>query len=167
MEFNAAVSSELQQVVCRMLAKDPAQRYATPDRAAQALQPFLASGDGAPGHHEASPRMRAFLTWLETEDGGESSGPAGTRESGKKHHPKKHKHKPHQAEAPAPAGPSIPVPSLPVFDAELVPPAHKEEARRWKLLHLTRRDMVLMGLGAGGVGLAIFAGWLLAKLYNP
>ena len=75
-ELNPAVSDGLQQVVSRMMAKDPAQRYPIPDRAAQALQSFLGSKDLVPAL-EASPRMRAFLTWLETENGRENlSGPA-------------------------------------------------------------------------------------------
>src|SRR5262245_39027199 len=42
-EVNPAVADALQQIVNRMLAKDPAQRYPTPDKAAQALQTFLAA----------------------------------------------------------------------------------------------------------------------------
>jgi len=68
-ELNAAVPDGLQQIVNWMLAKDPAARYPSPERAAQALQVFLAAGgaDG-PATPEADPKMRPFLTWLETED---------------------------------------------------------------------------------------------------
>ena len=43
-EFNPAVPDGLQQIVNWMMAKDPGQRYPTPERAAQALQVFLAAG---------------------------------------------------------------------------------------------------------------------------
>jgi tRNA A-37 threonylcarbamoyl transferase component Bud32 len=43
------VPDELWQVVARMLAKKPAQRYQTPAEVARALQPFLAGGKGAMG----------------------------------------------------------------------------------------------------------------------
>ena len=52
-----------------MMAKDPAQRYPTPERAAQALQVFLAAGTEALAAPEADPRMRPYLTWLEVESG--------------------------------------------------------------------------------------------------
>lgn len=65
-DFNPAVPDGLQQIVNWMMAKDPAQRYPTPERAAQALQMFLVAGAGedlaAP---EADPKMRPYLTWLE------------------------------------------------------------------------------------------------------
>src|SRR5262249_4486874 len=43
-DFNPAVPDGLQQIVNWMMAKDPAGRYPTPERAAQALQVFLAAG---------------------------------------------------------------------------------------------------------------------------
>jgi serine/threonine protein kinase len=64
--FNPAVPDGLQQIVNWMLAKDPAQRYPTPARAAQALQIFLAAGaEPASAVPEADPRMNKYLTWLE------------------------------------------------------------------------------------------------------
>lgn len=62
-EFNPAVPDGLQQIVNWMLAKDPAQRYPTPDRAAQALQVFLASGQEAV--LEAEPQMPAYIEWVD------------------------------------------------------------------------------------------------------
>lgn len=64
-EFNPAVPDGLQQIINWMMAKDPSQRYPTPERAAQALQVFLAAG--APevlATPEADPKMRPYLTWL-------------------------------------------------------------------------------------------------------
>jgi serine/threonine protein kinase len=67
--LNAAVPDGLQQIINWMMAKDPAQRYPTPERAAQALQVFLAAGNEPLAAPEADPRMRPYLTWLEVESG--------------------------------------------------------------------------------------------------
>jgi serine/threonine protein kinase len=67
-ELNAAVPDGLQQIVNWMMAKAPDGRYPTPERAAQALEVFLAAG-AAPSSPDLDPKMRPFLTWLEKEDG--------------------------------------------------------------------------------------------------
>jgi serine/threonine protein kinase len=66
-QLNAAVPPGLQQIVEWMMAKDPASRYPTPERAAQALQVFLAAGEEAPVRTD--PKMRAYLEWLDSESG--------------------------------------------------------------------------------------------------
>ena len=50
------------------MAKDPAKRYPTPERAAQALQVFLAAEAAPIANPEAEAKMRSFLTWLEVGD---------------------------------------------------------------------------------------------------
>ena len=50
----------LQQIVNWMLAKDPTGRYPTPDRAAQALQVFLAAGAESLHAPESDPKMRSL-----------------------------------------------------------------------------------------------------------
>jgi serine/threonine protein kinase len=67
--YNPAVPDGLQQIVNWMMAKDPAQRYPTPERAAQALQVFLVAGNEQLAAPESDPRMRPYLTWLEVESG--------------------------------------------------------------------------------------------------
>jgi serine/threonine protein kinase len=67
--LNPAVPDGLQQIVNWMMAKEPAQRYPTPERAAQALQVFLAAGTEQLAAPESDPRMRPYLTWLEVESG--------------------------------------------------------------------------------------------------
>jgi serine/threonine protein kinase len=67
--FNPAVPDGLQQIVNWMMAKDPAQRYPTPERSAQALQVFLAAGNEQLAAPESDPRMKSYLTWLEVESG--------------------------------------------------------------------------------------------------
>jgi eukaryotic-like serine/threonine-protein kinase len=65
-ELNPAVPDGLQQIINWMMAKDPSQRYPTPERAAQALQVFLTAGaPEALAAPEADPKMRPYLTWLE------------------------------------------------------------------------------------------------------
>jgi serine/threonine protein kinase len=67
-KFNPAVADGLQQIVNWMMAKEPAQRYPTPERAAQALKVFLAAGTDALAAPENDPKMRSYLTWLEIEN---------------------------------------------------------------------------------------------------
>jgi eukaryotic-like serine/threonine-protein kinase len=65
-EYNVAVQDGLQQIVDWMMAKDSAQRYPTPERAAQALEVFLAAGAEGTSKLETDPKMRSYLQWLET-----------------------------------------------------------------------------------------------------
>jgi hypothetical protein len=58
----------LQQIVNWMMAKDPNQRYPTPERAAQAMQVFLAAGQETLAAPERDPKMHTYLTWLEKEN---------------------------------------------------------------------------------------------------
>jgi serine/threonine protein kinase len=64
-EINPEVPDGLQLIVNYMMAKDPNQRYATPDRAAQALQVFLAAGAEPARPLEADASMSSYLNWLE------------------------------------------------------------------------------------------------------
>jgi serine/threonine protein kinase len=75
-EINPDVPEGLEQIVNWMLAKDPAQRYPTPGRAAKALKVFLASGADLAAPAEPSPQMLAYLSWLE------KAGPAGVSSGG-------------------------------------------------------------------------------------
>jgi serine/threonine protein kinase len=58
-KFNPEVPEGLQQIVNWMMAKDPARRYPTPVRAAQALQVFLIAGTES-SLSDDSPAMRAY-----------------------------------------------------------------------------------------------------------
>lgn len=73
-EFDPAIPDLLQQVMDGLLAKDPTQRFSTPDQAAQTLRIFLHS-ETAPAEHldpkrlrspESMPDMQPFLEWLDT-----------------------------------------------------------------------------------------------------
>jgi serine/threonine protein kinase len=96
---NPAIPEGLEQIVAWMMAKLPDDRYATPSRAAQALDVFLLACE--PPTDMELPPMREFLSWLERE---EITPPA-----------------------PSPAAPRLEIPEqpqpLPV--AQLAPPARK------------------------------------------
>jgi serine/threonine protein kinase len=65
-EFNPAVPDGLQQILNWMLAKDPNKRYPTPERAALALQVFLAAGSEQSINSD-DPKLKTYLNWLESE----------------------------------------------------------------------------------------------------
>jgi serine/threonine protein kinase len=127
-QFNPQVPDGLQQIVNYMLAKDPAQRYQTPDRAAQALQVFLASANEPSKPLEADPGMRDYLNWLDSQV------------------------VPAEYVAPAPA-PGSPLPQPMVSpsgaDVELVPQGPVQT-------NLGRKDMLLLGIVVG-IGLVVGA----------
>ena len=75
-ELAPDVPDGLQQILNGMLAKDPAQRYPTPERAAQALQAFQVAGAEPARMAEEGPQLRKFLTWVETDKNGEGGAPA-------------------------------------------------------------------------------------------
>jgi serine/threonine protein kinase len=70
-ERNPEVPGGIQQVLDWMLAKDPAKRYPTPARAAQALEIFLAVNNEPVPRSDA--RLAAYLKWIDSFD---SSGEA-------------------------------------------------------------------------------------------
>lgn len=75
-EFTPAVPDGLQQIVNWMMAKDPAKRYPTPERAAQALQVFLAAGQESSSSADIDPNMQTYLHWLDERSTNEASSPA-------------------------------------------------------------------------------------------
>jgi serine/threonine protein kinase len=166
-EFNAAVPDGLQQIINWMMAKDPAKRYPTPERAAQALQVFLVAEQAPVPNAEAEARMRSYLTWLESSDELEPVAPppkpgrpaAAMPESPPAKKPRKPEPKPRAKEVPTAAPAASPdVELMPVAVApKVAPPAARA-------LAVSRRDFIAFGLGVGSVLLAIFLGWVVAKL---
>jgi eukaryotic-like serine/threonine-protein kinase len=67
-QHNPEVPSGLMQVLAWMLAKDPAKRYPTPARAAQALEMFLAANSSPSRPTDAS--LNVYLAWVDSMDGG-------------------------------------------------------------------------------------------------
>jgi serine/threonine protein kinase len=98
--FNAQIPDGLQQIVNWMMAKNPEERYPTPERAAQALQVFLLADNVPAQPIDAAPQMRSFLTWLEKNQG--------------------------QAEPPSAPSPSAPTAApMPAANPQAPPPALK------------------------------------------
>jgi serine/threonine-protein kinase len=184
-QFNPAVPDGLQQIVGVMLAKDPAQRYPTPDRAAQALHGFLTAGGEPAATPEADPRMRSYLNWLETEDRKPSPaaspepatlafGPVRTGEpsakvtaaavrpaKARKHSSKRHSRK---EKGRSPSAPVVPPIAQPI-QVELVPAGPMPPPPR-SPYRLSRRDFVMFGAGVVSTGAAIFLGWAMARLLH-
>ncbi len=167
--LNPAVPEGLQQILDWMLAKDPNGRYPTPDRAAQALQVYLAAGaEQRPGGSDT--RMKAYLQWLETDTVDEVAvaddapapppvAPAPPRPAPARAGtapPARPKIVPTKA-ANAPAAPPRPAPPprAPVAEAVDVELVEGEDAGEGEGLGLTRRDYLLLGVGAGVVALVV------------
>lgn len=70
-DLEPSVPEGLQQVIQRMMAKQPDQRYATPGQAASALQPFLPREVAKPA--EAGPQLQSYLKWLDSEGANEGN----------------------------------------------------------------------------------------------
>jgi serine/threonine protein kinase len=66
-EFGIEVPAGLQEVLDKMLAKDPAQRYQTPKQAAEALGRTLVGKRSTAKPAPATPQLQAFLRWLESD----------------------------------------------------------------------------------------------------
>jgi serine/threonine protein kinase len=171
----------LQPILNLMLAKDPAQRYPTPERAAQALQGFQMAGAEPAKMAEEGPQLRRYLTWLETDQNGGGAAPdprtpvpapvaVSQREARdgstpppapvsapRKHHSSK-KHRRHKrAAAPSPIA-NIDVELVPAPTAQFAPVTGK------KRFGLSTRDWVMMGIGAGGAVIAGVVGFVVANL---
>lgn len=208
-DLDIDIPDGLQAVIDRMTAKDPAQRYATPEEAALALKPFMGAPEPA-AVADLGPKMSQYLSWLE-ESGEMAAVPAVVAQGPA----------PPQAAAPAPAAPVSPAQPTPepvaatLAKARIAPATirtdkkgsqrEKREKRRHDrsfdpptpvsipvlqggippppgvdvVLHplssgmppapagdqawITWRDLILLGVGAGGVLLAIVIGAILAS----
>jgi hypothetical protein len=202
--YNPEVPDGLDQIVQWMLAKDPAQRYPTPDRAAQALQVFLASAPDARRLGEGDAEMQAYLQWLEVNPtagaaaspappaGAASAGAGKTLAAVPTARPvssprspavptAKPVAKPVTAAAPVrPAGaprtgkplarPSTRAAAPAQADVELVPtapPRPPGPAGQPATSFLSRRELLLLALGAGGVLLALLFGLIIWLIVRP
>ncbi len=131
-ELNSAVPDGLQQIVNWMMAKDVAQRYPTPERAAQALHVFLAAG-AEPAAAEADARMSSFLSWLEEEKGREARAPAAVAAAAPaipKPPPAAVPPKPAPPPVPAAVPPKTPRPAVPADNARTTEEKRRRKHRR-------------------------------------
>ena len=166
-EFNPAIPDGLQQIMNMMLAKQPAQRYETPEHAAKALQAFL-QGDTEPARRDDAPAMKNYLSWLEAmPESVEVEMPAGAIPiavavpvTGKA--PMAALAKPGASAVPVAVPAKVPVANaVPVaspvgiradaIDVELVPVTPPPAGNKW----LSHRDLILLGSGAAVIGVII------------
>ncbi len=141
-EFNPAVPDGLQPIVNWMLAKDPAGRYPTPERAAQALQMYLAATAEPLHAPESDPQMKTYLTWLEVE--GEKAPASAAASAALAAAPTLHSvampPAAHPTPAPArPAAPAPPKPPQPPGDADKQ--KHAAAKRRNKKKHRSKHSL--------------------------
>jgi serine/threonine protein kinase len=191
-EFNSGIPDGVQQVVNGMMAKDPARRYPTPERAAQALQGFLPTEAEQVRRSEAEPPLPSYVNWLEKESRREveveaagppaavatlpvsplvrpaSSTPAmgklvSARESPVKPgaaHTRKRTRKPRLLPDTAPTSDATVE-----LDVELVTaPMPGASLVKVRGLELSRRDLVMMAIGAVGAVGAALLGMLAARM---
>ena len=64
-ELNPSAPAALQGILDTMMAKDPAQRYPTPERAMQDLRAFLTAEESP---EAPQPKMQEYLKWLATRE---------------------------------------------------------------------------------------------------
>jgi serine/threonine protein kinase len=149
--FNPAVPDGLREVINRMMAKDADHRYPTPKSAAQALQPFLVSDPlepilqvGTPSP-ETSEVKQVFLEWLSESTSDEET--ALTRSN----------------PVDSPPAPTIPIAvpvAQPVADAVYVEKVSRISSRE----RLSRRDAIMLGIGAGILLAASVIVWAIQRL---
>jgi serine/threonine-protein kinase len=155
-QFNPAVPEGLQQVIERMLAKDPKQRYPLPLQAAQALEPFLGGAGSGPAS-DVGPRMQAYLQWLAAnsrEDEDTSPSPVAVAPAVA------------SPPLPAPAGVAVPAPA-PVLAPQPVAAAAPADVNLVPLATGSRANLLgilaLVVTGIAGLAVAGAVGWMLVR----
>lgn len=116
-EYGQPMPDGLEQVLNWMMAKTPAQRYPTPERAAMALQIFLMNDPQAAMAPVPSPVNPAFVQWLQASGNAEPAParPAATTQA--------------YASMPAPPAITPPPPPLPAPVVENIPVGKLESVR--------------------------------------
>jgi serine/threonine protein kinase len=158
-ELVSGIADGLQQVMNTLLAKEPGQRYSTPERAAQALQAFAAAGSAPPRASEEGPQLKKYLTWLEMTPDGRNGGeppvaaPVAEPEVAQAVKPGRVA-KPQESRQPRLRSAEI--------DVELLPAVPPSTAPRHGLFTITNRDWFFLALGGSAVIFAGMCGFALA-----
>lgn len=168
--LNPEVPDGLQQVLSFMMAKEPSQRYPTPERAARALQLFLPIDEPVavePAEERMSEKpSKPPADMSEIPKGKLVSGNARGEKAAAK--PKPRPPEPAPSALPAAAPPQMAA-TPGEFDVELVaipapPPVKpKRPGDKRSLLELDSRDFIMLGAGVVGTILAVLMGLVLAK----
>lgn len=180
-DLSPEVPDGLQQIIDWMVAKDPAKRYPTPARAAQALEMYLAAGAPLPSSPEMDPGMQPYLKWLATKKDSpakpknavkvkKDTGAAipvvvgeKKKSGGGKKAPQRGNKQPRKKEEPVKP---VAVPPAPI-NVELVPlPSTAPPPQRLFSLPLSTRDLVMFGVGVATVILGGGVGLLAAVLFG-
>lgn len=169
-DFLSPVPDGLQNVMNMMLAKDPGQRYQSPDKAAQALQLLIRN---LPTVQAPAP-LPEYLKWLQESGSTEAPAlpptPAAPKPAvpvgvavGKIDAPAKRPELPKKSPVPAAPAPVV----MAEFDVELVevmpPAAPRDPDEERELSDIDRRDMIMLGAGAGFVFAAVLGGFGLSR----
>ena len=169
-DFLPDVPNGLQNVMNWMLAKDPSQRYATPEKAAQALNLFLRN---TPPARKAEGPLPDYVKWLdETGEAGTKPQPAlppnipvGRLESTGRKPDVLKSQEPRPLVPPTPAPPPRPAPAVAPLEIDVevvsVPLPAAEDDRG--LLELNRRDAIMLCGGGAMVLGAILIGYGLSR----
>lgn len=140
--LNPAVPEGLEQILGWMLAKEASGRYPTPDRAAGALEVFLAAESAPLSSPDLDPDMRSYLVWLETENKKGGPPPSGVIQTV----PMVNVPPPVPGKPPSSTIPTAPpnLPSArPVAAEKQERSARSEEARRKKKARRSRAEVAL------------------------
>ena len=155
-DFLEKVPDGLQAVMNELMAKDPAKRYTTPQKAAQALSAFLQNTSAT----RAAPPLPAFEQWLKAPDPVDAAKSAAGIPIGRL----EPSARPPEPKKLIPAPPPV----TSDFDVELIPTPdpmriRSDGAPRRGPLQLNRRDVFMLCTGGGLVAAALAAGWGLSR----
>jgi serine/threonine protein kinase len=147
-EFNPEVPDGLWKVIDWMMAKNPAQRYLSPERAAQALEAFLtAEGPTEPLSEEEPPPAAESLDEPAAPEPIPSPAPVAVEASSL------------PPESDLGESPALTADMLDVVPITVPIPEPRERTS----FHPTRRECLALVIGATGLLLAEAVGWLLAQ----
>jgi eukaryotic-like serine/threonine-protein kinase len=154
-QFKIAAPPGLQAIVDTLTAKDPAQRYPTPDQAAKALAAFMTTGAEARAM-ESIPQMQAYLRWLETQGADpepDPDDPDTTRLEVRELAPP-------TPQTSAPPRPPLATPLYPNSPLANRAAPHSTKQKEPKGSPLSRRDLTMLAVGIGGFSVVLgFVGW--------